>query len=45
MSARHGGEAQLLCGGRIADYDRVSVTWHGADRDDEVVALEADVSV
>lgn len=33
--------AQLLCGGRLEDYDRVTVTWHGFNRDDEVVAAQA----
>ncbi len=33
--------AQLLCGGRLEDYDQVTVTWHGLDRDDEVVAAQA----
>ncbi len=33
--------AQLLCGGRLENYDRVTVTWHGFDRDDEVVAAQA----
>jgi len=33
--------AQLLCGGRLEDYDTVTVTWHGFDRDGEVVAARA----
>lgn len=33
--------AQLLCGGRLENYDRVTVTWHGFNRDDEVVAAQA----
>lgn len=33
--------ARLLCGGRLEDYDRVTITWHGFDRDDEVVAAQA----
>lgn len=33
--------AQLLCGGQLEDYDRVTVTWHGFDGGDEVVAAEA----
>lgn len=32
---------QLLCGGSLEDYEQLSVTWHGADQADEVVALEA----
>ncbi|MFA9446060.1 anti-sigma factor [Egicoccus sp. AB-alg6-2] len=32
---------ELLCGGRLADYDRLTVTWHPAGGDDEVVALDA----
>lgn len=33
--------AQLLCGGRLEDYDRVTVTWHGFDGEYEVVAARA----
>ncbi len=33
--------AQLLCGGRLENYDQVTVTWHGFDRDDELVAARA----
>jgi anti-sigma factor RsiW len=34
---------QLLCGGQLDDYDRLSVTWHAFDERDEVVALDADI--
>lgn len=36
--------AQLLCGGRLEDYHRLTVTWHGADGGDEVVAAQADLT-
>jgi hypothetical protein len=32
---------QLLCGGELADYDRLNVTWHPFGEPDEVVALDA----
>jgi hypothetical protein len=34
-------EVQLLCGGRLDDYDRLTVTWHPFDGPDEVVAIDA----
>ena len=34
-------QVQLLCGGSLDDYEHLSVTWHGAGREEEVVALEA----
>lgn len=35
-------QAQLLCGGRLQDYYRLTVTWHGADGA-ETVAVAADL--
>jgi hypothetical protein len=35
---------QLLCGGSLGDYDRLTITWHGFDEPEEVVALEARVT-
>lgn len=32
---------QLLCGGQLEDYDRLTVTWHPFDGPDEVVAVDA----
>lgn len=33
--------ARLLCGGRLEDYDAVTVTWHPAGGGDEVVVVQA----
>lgn len=35
--------ARLLCGGRLEDYERLTVTWHEFGSDAEVVAAEADL--
>ena len=32
---------QLLCGGRLEDYDRLTVTWHPFDGPDELIAVDA----
>lgn len=32
--------ANLQCGGDLAAYDELVVTWHGRERDDEVVAVQ-----
>jgi hypothetical protein len=37
-------QVQLLCGGRLEDYDRLTVTWHPFGRDDEVIALDVEVA-
>jgi anti-sigma factor RsiW len=39
------GEArgQLLCGGQLGDYDRLTVTWHPFGDPDEVVAVDAEL--
>jgi hypothetical protein len=37
-------QVQLLCGGQLEDYDRLTVTWHPFGEDAEMVALEAEVS-
>jgi anti-sigma factor RsiW len=37
-------KVQLLCGGQLLDYDRLTVTWHGFDTGEEVVAVEAAMS-
>jgi hypothetical protein len=37
-------QVQLLCGGQLEDYDRLTVTWHPFDRDAEVIALDAEVT-
>jgi hypothetical protein len=34
-------EVQLLCGGLLVDYERLTVTWHPFDGPAEVVAVEA----
>jgi hypothetical protein len=36
-------QVQLFCGGELADYDRLTVTWHPFGEDTEVLALDADV--
>jgi ferric-dicitrate binding protein FerR (iron transport regulator) len=39
------GEArgQLLCGGQLGDYDRLTVTWHPFGDPDEVVAVDVEL--
>jgi hypothetical protein len=36
-------QVQLLCGGQLEDYDRLTITWHPFGRDDEMIALDAEV--
>ena len=43
-TAESTAQVQLLCGGALRDYDRMTVTWHGFDEPEEVVALEARVT-
>lgn len=33
--------AQLLCGGRLQDYDQITITWHGFNSDQDVVTAKA----
>lgn len=35
---------QLLCGGRLEDYDRLTITWHAAGGRDEVVAVDTELA-
>jgi hypothetical protein len=34
---------QLLCGGHLDDYDRLTVTWHPFGEPDDVVAIDAEL--
>jgi hypothetical protein len=43
-TAESTAQVQLLCGGDLGDYDRMTITWHGFDEPEEVVALEARVT-
>jgi hypothetical protein len=38
-------QVQLLCGGQLEDYDRLTVTWHPFGRDAETIALDAAVAL
>jgi hypothetical protein len=37
-------QVQLLCGGQLADYDRLTITWHPFGQDTETIALDAEVT-